>query len=358
MPDTSATSQFDDLINKFQIINIPANPNSRYRTVDVLFTGDELLLQNIIEAYQNDSLFVKLISVDTQVKEVMNEVTHAATIFIDSLINDIKIETPLSYNCKNCEYKPHNDNHPISGFDQCWGELAKVEPHILSIGQLGNINKKSLNNEKKEAGALGCIDELIQDKKVSLNDIPLELLGSNNGKPFYNDRPLYQLTQKSELILADLKSEMALAEYPLHFIDFETNNMCIPLHENMRPYENVMFQWSCHTITHLGAKPIHTEWLNTSDRFPNIHFAKSLKKQLALKGTFLTWSPYENTQLKTIYNYLVALDNPEYDELKNWLNQVVSFDTDDFTKLLDMHELAKKYYFHPIMGGRTSIKVA
>ena len=86
MPDTSATSQFDDLINKFQIINIPANPNSRYRTVDVLFTGDELLLQNIIEAYQNDSLFVKLISVDTQVKEVMNEVTHAATIFIDSLI--------------------------------------------------------------------------------------------------------------------------------------------------------------------------------------------------------------------------------------------------------------------------------
>jgi hypothetical protein len=134
--------------------------------------------------------------------------------------------------------------------------------------------------------------------------------------------------------------------------------MCIPLHENMRPYENVMFQWSCHTITHLGAKPIHTEWLNTSDRFPNIHFAKSLKKQLALKGTFLTWSPYENTQLKTIYNYLVALDNPEYDELKNWLNQVVSFDTDDFTKLLDMHELAKKYYFHPIMGGRTSIKVA
>lgn len=358
MPDTSATSQFDDLINKFQIINIPSSPNSRYRNVDVVFTGDELLLQNIIDAYERDSLFVKLIPVDDQVDSVMNEVKHAATIFIDALINDIKIETPLSCNCKNCEYTLRDKDHPSSGFDQCWGELAKVEPHILTLGQLGNINKKSLQNEKKEAGELGCIDELIKDKKVSLNDIPLELLSSTDGIPFYNDRPLYQLTQKSELILSDLKSEMALAEYPLHFIDFETSNMCIPLHENMRPYENVMFQWSCHTINHLGAKPIHTEWLNTSDRFPNIQFAKSLKKQLALEGTFLTWSPYENTQLKNIYNYLVALGNPEYNELINWLHQVVSFDPDDLTKLLDMHELAKKYYFHPIMGGRTSIKVA
>jgi hypothetical protein len=86
-----------------------------------------------------------------------------------------------------------------------------------------------------------------------------------DGSAFYNNRPLYQLEQKSEKFLPELKTKIDIAEYPLHFIDFETYNMSIPLHENMVPYENIMFQWSCHTISHPGAKPMHTEWLNTID---------------------------------------------------------------------------------------------
>jgi hypothetical protein len=358
MPDTSALSQFDDLINQFAIVDIPPTPNSRYRNVDVVFTGSDTLLQGIRDAYNNDNLFVKLIPVNVQVDTVMNEVTHSAGIFVHSVVNDIRIETPISCNCKGCEFTVSDDRFPVSGFEECWGELAKVEPHILSLGQLGNVNKKTLGNTRRGAEEMGCIDELIKDQKVSLSDIPVELVSSNDGKPFYNDRPLYQLTQESELILPDLKLEMESASYPLHFIDFETSNMCIPLHEQMRPYENVIFQWSCHTITHPGAELIHTEWLNTNDRFPNIAFAESLKTQLGLEGTFLTWSPYENTQLKSIHDYLVELNNPEHESLKRWLNRVVKFHDDDITKLLDMHELAKKYYFHPIMGGRTSIKVA
>jgi len=358
MPDTSAVSQFDDLINQFIIVDIPPTANSRYRNVDVLFTGDDALLEAVRDAYNQDNLFVKLIPVNEQVEVVMNEVVHSATIFVDAVVNDVKIETPLSCNCKSCEFNVTDDRFPTSGFEECWGALANVVPHILDLGQLGNVNKKTLNNTRRATGELGCIDELIQEGKVSLTDIPLELVTSANGTPFYNDRPLYQLTQNEELILPGLRAEMELAAYPLHFIDFETSNMCIPLHEQMRPYENVMFQWSCHTITHPGAEPIHKEWLNTTDRFPNIAFAESLKAYLGLNGTFLTWSPYENTQLKSVHDYLVELNNPNYEELKNWLYRVVKFHDEDVTKLLDMHELTKKYYFHPIMGGRTSIKVA
>lgn len=358
MPDTSVVSQFDDLINQFAIIDIPPTPNSRYRNVDVIFTGSEQLLEDVRSAYNTDNLFVKLNPMNEQVEVVMNEVVHSATIFVDAVVNDFKIETPLSCNCKSCEFNVTDDRFQTSGFEECWGALANVDPHILNLGQLGNVNKKTLNNTKRGAGELGCIDELIQDRKVSLNDIPIELVTSANGTPFYNDRPLYQLTQNEELILQGLRVEMELAAYPLHFIDFETSNMCIPLHEQMRPYENVMFQWSCHTITHPGAEPIHKEWLNTTDRFPNIAFAESLKAYLGLKGTFLTWSPYENTQLKSVHDYLAELNNPIYEELKNWLFRVVKFHDEDVTKLLDMHELTKKYYYHPIMGGRTSIKVA
>jgi hypothetical protein len=358
MPDTASTSQFDDLINKFQVIDIPANPNSRYRNVDVVFTGDDVLLANVRAAYASDNLFVKLIPVNEQVNAVMPEIINAANIFIDSVLTDTRINTPLSCNCKSCEFTVTDDTHPQSGFDICWGDLAKVEPHILTLGQLGNVNKRNLQNTKRAPGEKGCIDELIDNKQVSLHDIPVELVSSTKeGEQYYNDRPLYQLTKKEELILPNLKNEMSLVEYPIHFIDFETSNMCIPLHQNMRPYENVMFQWSCHTITAPGAKPVHSEWLNTTDRFPNIAFAESLKQQLGLRGTFLTWSPYENTQLKTVHDYLEQLDDPQYEELKNWLFRVVKFHEDDVTKLLDMHELVKNYYFHPVMGGRTSIKV-
>lgn len=371
MPDTSVVSQFDDLINQFIIVNIPPTENSRYRNVDVLFTGDDALLEAVKDAYNQDNLFVKLIPMNEQVEVVMNEVVHSATIFVNAVVDDVKIETPLSCNCKTCEFNVTDERFPKSGFEECWGPLANVEPHILDLGQLGNVNKKTLNNTRRSAGELGCIDELIQQGKVSLTDIPVELVTSANGTPFYNDRPLYQLTQNEELILPGLRAEMELVDYPLHFIDFETSNMCIPLHEQMRPYENVMFQWSCHTITHPGANPIkenfsmtpgewdlnHSEWLNTKDRFPNIAFAESLKAYLGLNGTFLTWSSYENTQLKSIYDYLIELNNPNYEELKNWLFRIVKFHDEDVTKLLDMHELAKKYYYHPIMGGRTSIKV-
>lgn len=357
MPDTSTTSQFDDLINQFQIVDIPPTPNSRYRNVDVIFTGSENLLQNVRDAYNNDNLFVKLIPMDEQVAHVMNEVAHAAGIFVASVVNDVKIATPLSCNCKSCEYTLTDQNHAESGFNSCWGALANVEPHILSLGQLGNVNKKTLNNEKRGAGELGCIDDLIQQGRVSLNDIPVEVVTSANGTPYYNDRPLYQLTKNEEFILPGLKGEMDTVTYPIHFIDFETNQNCIPLHENMRPYENIIFQWSCHTIKEPGAKPIHSEWLNTTDRFPNIAFVESLKNQLGLEGTFLTWSAYENTQLKAVHEYLEQLNSPAFEAIKNWLYRVVKFHEDDVTKLLDMHDLAIKYYFHPIMGGRTSIKV-
>ena len=357
MPDKASPTKFEDLINQFTIKDLPTKPNSKYRNVEVLFTGDSLILEGIREAFANNTLFVKLVPVNDQVAVVMNDVTQCAEVFKKSILNDEKIITPLSCDCKKCEYTITDTNHAISGFDTCWGALSKVEPHILSLGQLGNVNKRNLSNETKGAGEIGCIDELIQNKTVSLSDIPHELVKKRDGSAFYNNRPLYQLEQKSEIFLPELKTEIDIAEYPLHFIDFETYNMCIPLHENMVPYENIMFQWSCHTILHPGAKPIHTEWLNTIDSFPNIKFANSLKEQLGLEGTFLTWSSYENTQLKNIYNYLVDINNPKYNELKQWLERVIKFDKDGVTKLLDMHELTLKYYFHPIMGGRTSIKV-
>jgi hypothetical protein len=75
-------------------------------------------------------------------------------------------------------------------------------------------------------------------------------------------------------------------------------------------------------------------------------------------GSVLIWSKYENTQLKAILRVMEELNHADHD-LMQWLKSVIIEDKNDTTnRMIDLHDLAKKYYFHPIMGGRTSIKVA
>ena len=78
--------------------------------------------------------------------------------------------------------------------------------------------------------------------------------------------------------------------------------------------------------------------------------------QIGENGTPFMWSHYENTVLKNIYEAMQTykFDNPE---LKNWLENIVRFDEDDWHVCLIWKRLHLHHYFHPLMKGRTSIKV-
>jgi hypothetical protein len=70
----------------------------------------------------------------------------------------------------------------------------------------------------------------------------------------------------------------------------------------------------------------------------------------------MIWSKYENTQLKAILSSLeerVVLDPA----LKRWLESMILDEESAENRMLDMLKLTALYYFHPQMGGRTSIKV-
>lgn len=124
----------------------------------------------------------------------------------------------------------------------------------------------------------------------------------------------------------------------------------------MRPYEMSPFQWSCHSIEEPGAEPVHSEWLNVEPEYPGFQLARTLMEQVGYSGTLLMWSKYENTTLR---NVLRLMEEGLYDdpELLAWLRHVVKRDKDDTGAFVDMNALALKYYFHPVMKCRTSIKV-
>jgi hypothetical protein len=139
--------------------------------------------------------------------------------------------------------------------------------------------------------------------------------------------------------------------YPLHFIDFETSRVAVPYHAGMQPYEQVAFQWSCHTIREAGAPLEHTEWINVADAYPNFEFARSLKETLSENSTVLIWSYFERTMLRDIRRQLVKYRERDK-ELADWLDRI----TANTGLLVDMLRLAKEHYFHPKMKGKLSLK--
>jgi hypothetical protein len=330
MPDKSKTNEHEDLIKWFVL-----NKKNGQTVVDFLGSEADVL------ALRQDN-FMGLECVDAEIQRIENEIALSSQQYKSSILNNEKINTSISIQCKSCEYRISDSSK--SGFVECWGNLAHPKPHVLELGQLGNVNNHSG----------GGINELITKGKTALSDVPIDFVVKE--KPYYNDRPFYQLKMDKEFLLEEFNEAINSIQYPLHFIDFETCTMAVPFHKGMKPFQNVIFQWSCHTL-HEDGSIEHSEWLNVSDYYPNFEFAKSLKAQIGTKGTVFTWSSYENSQLRAIKNTLEEAE--DFDAaLFHWLESIIVVDKkDDSNRILDMHDLAKLYYFHPLMGGRTSIKV-
>jgi hypothetical protein len=246
-----------------------------------------------------------------------------------------KIQVPISTKCNNCNYTVTNAKFPKSGYEQCWGDLAYKEPHILKLSYLGSINKKDK-----------IVDKLIQKGKVLQTDIPKEILSGMNPS-----RPFFQVFGEEEFLnKVEFSKKSDAIEYPLHFIDFETTMMVIPPHAGMRPYEYVAFQWSCHTIKEKGAPITHSEWINSNAENPNLEFLRSLKDCIGDKGTVLTWSKHESTTIDKIGEQLNVIVHEDLIKWSKSLNK-------NSSRVLDMCKFTNDYYHHPLMGGRTSIKV-
>ena len=324
VPDKSAISEIDLLPTLFSIARSG-------RAVEVSFSGEVALLQQ--------SKLLRLVPVDTEVASVYREVCDAAAQLLP-LVNDgaKRAVTALGYHCRECEYRVPSASTP-NGFLDCWGELGRVTPSLLDLYQLGRIKAAT-----KELLA----DVLIRQKKASLFDLPVAALTTS-----YATRQRIQIdhTQaNTEWRSAGLRPALDALSYPLHFIDFETSRLVLPYHRGMRPFEQVAFQWSCHTLDRPGAALRHSEWINVEEGFPNIKFAQSLRAAIGDTGTILTWSHHEKTTLDDIARQIADYRLPE-DDLRAWLLRTTSSG-----RLFDLCAHALLHYFHPAMKGSTSIK--
>lgn len=335
--DKSARCITDALPEHFDIVR-DAGPDGHTRLVSVSLVGDASLAAR-------EQLTIEL-PVREEVEMLRNEVQQATAMLLASYEPVFsRIPSPIGTGCRDCEYRiPQSAVRAgqRSGFAECWGSLASVEPSILELTQVSRLPN---------------IDALIT-AGVGLLDIPDNVVNALAAGGSTALRQWLQITHtRSEQAFVGngLRPALESAVYPLHFLDFEAARTAVPFHAGMRPYGLLAFQWSCHVIDAPGAPLRHLEWINTDRAWPNEAFARSLARAIGTSGTILTWSPFEKSTLKTVRDELAGRGLLDA-ELQH-LFALVDDASPASARLLDMNRLAATEYFHPGMGGRTSIKV-
>ena len=252
--------------------------------------------------------------------------------------------------CKGCEYKNTARPDLKSGFNECMAVSlgTRFDPDAPTVFDIWNFRKS----------------KTLMDQGVfslqELKDLP-------NYDFYLNDRQLLQVDltladEKFEVFAPELRNEMNSWIFPLHFIDFETSMVALPFTKGRKPYEQVAFQFSAHTL-HKDGRMEHHEWIDTNQGvFPNYEFVRQLKAVLEKDdGTIFKYSPHENTVLNQIKTQMLDDDESKYGDLIEWIETITSWDEggvkgSGYRNMVDLLQMVRKYYYHPDMGGSNSIK--
>ena len=336
--DTSKTALIDNIPSLFELVRrASADGATRLLTARYIGSPEQLAELDLVTE----------VDVSDEVAMLRDDVAEAAAKFesrLDAPLSAHSVDIERGSKCGSCEFRV-DESAPKNGFAECWGSLAEPRPHMLELYSIGTC---------KAPDRSSLVDWMLRQQKASLLEIPEDCLVKADGTIGPNaerQRRQIEYTRRDEVFVSpDLRGRIEALREPMYFIDFETSRLALPYHRGMRSYGLVTFQWSCHTVASHGQQPTHAEWLNKTDVWPNRSFAESLREAIGDRGPVLTWSHFEGTTLKQIISDLDRFGH-DVPELVAWMTDVFE------NRIVDMHDWARRDYYHPGMRGRTSIKV-
>lgn len=297
--------------------------------------------RNALEKNRMESV-LKFFVADKAIDKIQVIVGAEMDAMADAWESGQRPEPKLKYGCRNCEFRLKGDGSCGDGFHQCWDQLAKPSPHLFDLHQLYQLKAQ----ENKQ---VLLADEKICEGTTSLFDIGEAELHGEHAK-----RQRLQLNYQQsgeEWIDPELSEQIAGLNWPIAFVDFETTMAAIPWHAGLKPYETLPFQFSAH-ILHEDGSYAHKEWLNLEDRVPTLPFIQNLRASLDGVGSVMVYTDYENRILSEAIGLLNRLHPEESKEEREWIADLLNS-----KRIVDQHDWVYRYHFHPLMAGRTSIKV-
>lgn len=270
--------------------------------------------------------------------------------------------------CKSCEFRTgeeHKGSGLKSGFEQCWSEAKRLTPN-----DFGKDFVFDIWNFRKAASVLASgkiFAEELEENEI-LKDGSSEDSGglSSSARQWVQVEKIKTRDSTPYIDESGLSREMKTWQYPLNFIDFETTMAALPFHKGRRPYEQIAFQFSHHTVQRDGQIEHANQYINSArGAFPNFIFVRELKRALGQNtGTVFRYAAHENTVLCQIRKQLMASSEniPDREDLISFIESITTSEGNPEDRwagqrsMVDMCELVKRYFYHPYTKGSNSIK--
>ena len=248
----------------------------------------------------------------TEAKSYQKEIGKKVKSFKEALSKKDIPKVEIGDHCSNpysCDFKNH-----------CWPEIPKYSIFDLYYG-----GKKS--KELYERGV-----EFIKDIPEGTVLTPLQKMqvdAEKTGVEYVNNE--------------EIQNFLESIEYPIAHMDFETYNGAVPEFSNSRPYQFMLFQWSCHVQTEKASEPIHKGFLADVSQDPRVPFIEAL-----IEAT---------KDAKTIFVYNIGFEVPRLKELAKQLPHYSKDITTIIDRVVDLATpFQKKWYYTKEMKGKYSIK--
>ncbi|NLE21381.1 MAG: DUF2779 domain-containing protein [Actinobacteria bacterium] len=133
---------------------------------------------------------------------------------------------------------------------------------------------------------------------------------------------------------------LATLPYPRYYLDFETVQFAVPVWPGTSPFQQVVFQWSCHVEERPG-ELVHREFLDTSGDSPVRSAAEALLEALGDRGPIFVYHDFEKWRIMEMAAMLPDLA-PALDAVAG--------------RLVDLLRLTRDHYRHPALNGSYSLK--
>jgi hypothetical protein len=162
---------------------------------------------------------------------------------------------------------PHcSDPYPCDFCEHCWSHIP--EPSVFSLTGKG-VDKFALYSE-------GI---------VKMKEIPLDRL---NLKQRHQVEAF--LGKHIEFNTGEIEKFLKKLWYPLCFLDFESFMDAIPPFDDTRPYHQIPFQYSLHTVKRKNGKLYHTHFLAEPNKDPRKALVEQLLKDIPEDACLLTFN--------------------------------------------------------------------